>query len=1061
MSFMRNFAAGTAAAALMSALAVPAIAQQITTEIRGVVTDAQGTVLSGADVTVRDTRTGETRSSTSGGNGGFNTRGLSVGGPFTITVEADGYQTTTVEDVFANLGSQTQIVVPLTATADATTETIVVTGSALNLAQVAAGPSATFGLNDLQNAPSFNRDIRDTIRQDPRIFVNEGFVNAIRCNGANPRFNGFTVDGVRFADRFGLNSTNNPGERTSFPFDAIEQVNVEFSPISVEYGGFTSCNVNAVTKSGTNEFSGTAFFDYTDDNLRGNSIEGREVNVPEFDEIRYGFSLGGPIIKDRLFFFGAYERFEGQNIFERGPIGSGAANEVPGLTQDVFDRIVTASNDLYQYNPGGNPSSIDNFDEKYIVKLTWLITDDHKLDATYYFNDGNNWTQSDGDADEFEFEKHLYERGAETKSYRGALFSDWTDNLSTELRVAYTEVDNRQECIDGGVFGEIQIDIGPSTVYLGCDDSRQSNDLNYDSLQFVAKAFYTVGNHYLTFGYERDTLDIFNLFVQHTETEIRFDSLEAFEAGLADDRIVYAGSPSGNVNNAAAEWGYTVNTIYAQNEYSIPQYGLTLIGGLRYDWYQSDDLPTENPAFTEDYGFSNSQNLDGEGLLQPRLGAIWEATEDLTIQVGAGRYSGGNPNVWLSNNYSSNNITQVTVDSRARDQEGGVFDLFNLEYGACESGAPVGPGYCIPQFQLDAVAAGQGSNFEINVLDPDFEIPAEWKFNVGATYLLDVPYDILGGVYELRADVIYSFSNNAANVVRGDLQQVDSALGGLPIFESPQIDSFILDNSGETESISVAASIYKEYDFGLNWFLGYAFTDAEDTNPMTSSVAFSNYNNRSFVNPNDAGLATSNYETRHRITMTVNYEKDFIRDYFTKFTLFGEVFSGEPFSYTFNDSNDFFNFTPFLGGDQLQLYVPRGPNDENVVFADGFDTDAFFKFVNDNDLDEFKGGYADRNAFRGDWITKFDLRIAQEFPGLFPEHRTEAFVIIENVGNLINDEWGIYRQPDFPGNVGIVNGELLDDGRLQYNQFTGTDGETSVDGSVSLWNIRIGVKYDF
>ncbi len=1060
MRFMTKLAAGSAAAALLSALAVPAMAQEITSEIRGTVTDAAGAPLTNATVTVVDTRTGQTRTTGTNAVGGFAARGLSVGGPFTVTVTADGFQGETLQGVFADLGQETTLAIDLDAgTAD---EVIVVTAAAQDVAQVALGPSASFGLDDLQNLPAINRDLRDVIRTDPRIFIDEGFVDAVQCAGANPRFNSLTVDGVRLNDSFGLNSNGFPTERQPFPFDAIEQVSVELSPIDVQYGGFTACNINAVTKSGSNEFSGTAFFDYTSDSLTGDSLEGEEVNVSEFDEIRYGAQLSGPIIPDRLFFSIAYEKVEGANTFDRGPEGSGAVNPVAGFTQEEFDEILRISQDVYGYNPGGVPTSFDNEDEKILARLDWLVTNDHRATFTFNYNDGFNFTESDGDADEFEYSNHLYERGAELFSYVGSLYSDWTDNFSTEVRVGYVDLDNRQISVGGTDFGEMQIgSAGGATIYIGGDDSRQSNNLDYTIFNAAVKGFYTWNNHLFTAGYERETLEIFNLFVQHTEGEYRFGSIADFEAG-EPFRIEYANAPSGNPDDAAADWGYTVNTVYFQDEYTIPQFDLTLIGGIRYDWYSSDDTPPENDVFTEQYGFSNAQNLDGEGLLQPRFGLNWDATDRLTVRAGVGRYSGGNPNVWLSNTYSNNNTTQFTV----RDSDAGIADvnLFDLTYVDAEAGTPGGPGYGIPLEMAEAVANG-GRNFEINVLDPDFEIPSEWKYTLGATYLLDVPFPVVGGEYVINADLLYSDSNNSAIIERIDLEQVGTGPDGLPEYASPLLDAFALTNGTGNEAFNASISIQKAYDFGLDWTLGYAYSDAEDQNPMTSSVAFSNYNNRAFVDPNNSALATSNYNVTHRITMAVNYQRAFIGDYLTKASLFGQIHSGEPFSYGFSNANGIFGFTPFLGNsDAVLLYVPSGLDDPNVVFGPEFDTDAFFKFVNDSGLDEYKGGFAERNAFESDWYAKFDLRLEQEFPGLFAGHRTAAFLVVENLGNLINDDWGVLEQPTFPNTVGVVDARYdRDTDTFTFNEFNENvrAQETSRVGDVSLWSIRVGVKYDF
>ncbi|MEL6757028.1 MAG: carboxypeptidase regulatory-like domain-containing protein, partial [Pseudomonadota bacterium] len=437
---------GVAAASIMTAAIIaPAEAQVTTSEIRGNVATDAGVAVGGATVTITDTSTGLTRSTTTSASGNYAIRNLPVSSSYTVTVSADDLQGQQIDDIALFLGDVTNLSFTLGADADRTLDTIVVTASTTDLIQTAVGPNATFGLETLQNAPAINRNIVDVLRIDPRVYVDEsrGDINPVQCGGKNPRFNSLTLDGVRLNDGFGLNSNGYPTERQPFPFDAIEQVAIELAPFDVEYGGFTACNINAVTKSGTNEFSGSLFYDYGSNDLQGDSLEGSDVLAPDFDEIRYGAQIAGPIIQDKLFFSVAYEKLEGSNVFTRGPIGSGAINEV-NITQAELDEIARIARDVYNYDPGEIPSSFDNEDEKLLVKLDWNINNQHRAAFTYNYNDGFNITQSDGDIDEFEFSNHLYERGAELNQYVGFLYSDWTDNFSTEIRVGYVDLENRQ-----------------------------------------------------------------------------------------------------------------------------------------------------------------------------------------------------------------------------------------------------------------------------------------------------------------------------------------------------------------------------------------------------------------------------------------------------------------------------------------------------------------------------------------------------------------------------------------------------------------------------------------
>ncbi len=1003
LSTLRQALVAALTATMLLAIPVAGNAQATSETIRGTVTDEAGRPVPSASVTVRNQAIGLTRSTTSNAAGQFTVRNLPIDDNYTVTVSGEGYKTGRIDGVAVNLGQTASIAVGLQAAGEI--EEIVVTASAEVTTQVALGPSASFGLEALQDAPAINRNIHDVIRADPRIYVDEsnGNFTEVQCGGKNPRFNSLTVDGVRLNDLFGLNRSGYPTERMPFSYDAINQVSIELAPFDVEYGGFSACNINAVTKSGGNSFSGSAFYDYTDNDFRADSLEGDDINTGDYDEQRYGFTFGGPIIQDKLFFFLAYEHLEGANLFDRGATGSGAVNEVD-LSQADLDRIVNIAQTLYQYDPGPVPQSLDHEDDKLLVKLDWNINDQQRAAFTYNYNDGENFSESDSDLNEFELQNHIYERGAELNSYVGTLFSDWTDNFSTEIRVGYVELDNRQISVGGNDFGEIRVETPDVDVYIGGDDSRQSNKLDYDLTSFALKGKYYLDGHNLTFGIERDELDIYNLFVQHTETEIRFDGIDNFEQGFAD-AIYYNNAPSNNPVDAAADWGYELNTVYFQDEIDVSD-RLTLVAGLRYDWYTSDDYPAENTSFTAEYGFSNAQNIDGEGLLQPRFGFTFDWTDDTSLRGGVGLYSGGDPNVWLSNNYSANNVLQFGQRGRSFGYTDGSRSLFDADivWEACESGVPTGPGYCIPGELYDAVAAGTGDNFEINYLDPDFDLPSEWKFALGATH-------VFPGDYVVNADFLYTKGRDSAIVLHGDVDQVGTvtnASGTYPEYDSNREPSFVLTNSGEgnrskTFSITLAKSIGESFDYTV----GYSWNDAEDVQPMTSSVAFSNYTNRAFFDPQEDVRSTSNYSIEDRITATANWRKTFADRIFATVSLYGSYNTGRPFSYAYDGTIDPYGFTPFLD------FEPR-------VLAAG----------------------DDRNGEEGSSWSKIDMHINVDFPGFRDEHLASAFLVIDNLTNLLNDDWGILEEHNFPGAIERGTAEP----RI---------------GDASRYEIRFGVKYEF
>ncbi|MEM6638623.1 MAG: TonB-dependent receptor [Pseudomonadota bacterium] len=982
--------------AAVAVMAPVAVAQETTGSIRGIVTNSSGNPIAGATVTVVSQQTGLTRTATTGSSGNYFVRQLPAGQTYRVTVESSQGSASTSSLPLA-LGQQAQLNYQVSQV-----EEVMVVGTIAEVAETAIGPTAVFDRDAIQNSPAINRNINDIIGQDPRLYIDQSSTaDSIQCNGANPRFNSLTVDGIRLNDGFGLNSNGYPTQRQPFPFDAISSIAVELAPMSVVYGGFSACNINAAFKSGTNELEGSVFYDYTSDSLQGDSLEGDSVQIGDFTESRYGFELGGALIKDKLFFYGAYERYDGVDFNDRGAIGSGAASEVQ-VTQAQLDEIAQISRDVYGFDPGtSTPGTFDFTDEKYIAKLDWFATDTQRLSVTYLFNDSVNVTPADGEQVEFEFSDHFYNRGAELNSLIGSLYSDWTENFSTEIRIARSDVDFTQAPRAGDQFGEIRVELDNVDVYLGGDDSRHANELDYTIDLFVARGRYQSGDHTITAGVEREAYDIFNLFYQHVDTELRFDGIENFRNGIAD-RVYYGNAFSNNEADIAEAFEYAINYFFIQDEWQLND-RLLFTYGVRYDYYETSDAPALNTDFQASYGFGNNATLDGRALFQPRFGLSFDYSDTLSFRGGIGLFSGGNPNVWLSNTYSNTSVTAV----QARID--GV-DLFAQNYVNCEPGVPVqGPGYCVPQNIADIVAAGDGSNFEINFLDPSFDIPSEWKFSAGLTWL--APRD-----WTITADLQITRGNDTAIYKRADLERVGTNADGYPIYDSVREPAFVLTNAQNgNESESVAISAFKTWDNGLDLRVGYAWTQAEDVNPMTSSIAFSNYINRAFFDPQAEDLSPSNWAIEHRLTAVLNYTKSFFKDYETRVSLFGQYNSGIPYSITLDGAAGTigaYSFTPFL--DFERNVLPPGGT---------------------------------RNSEEGSSFTKLDLFVRQELPGFSPEHRASAFFVIDNFTNLLNDDWGILRQPSFPYGV---TAEQQANGQAEQRI-----------GQASLWTMRIGARYEF
>jgi len=1049
----------TSALVLALGLSTSALANTTTSAIKGNISGPHGNPAAGTQITIVHVPSGTTKTAVVNDSGLFTAKGLRVGGPYKIIVDSDNFKDTELNNVFLTLGQTFPVTVALEDKEQ--TEVIEVTGRAISKFATGTSPAAHFNAEDLASLPAINRDLKDIVRVDPRIYIDESSNGAIQCGGGNPRFNSLTLDGARMNDNFGLNDNGYPTVRVPFSFDSIDQVSVELAPFDVNYGSFTACNINAVTKSGGNEVHGGVFIDYTNDSMKGDTVKGVKQPLGSFSEKRYGFNVGFPILEDKLFAFVSYEKLEGVQLFEYGPLGN-------DVSQGDLDRVLTASQEVYSYDAGGMPSSMPVEDEKLLLKLDWNINEDHRASFVYNYNDGFVLSQSDDDGDELSLDSHFYERGAELKSLVASLHSDWTDSFSTSVSLGKIDLDNRSQSLDAASgFGEVQIDHGGSTIYLGPDDSRHSNKLYWDNMTFKFSGNYYLDDNTITFGYEYETLTAFNLFMQHTEGEFRFDSIEDFENGLADT-IYYNNSAGTNIpEDVSQEFTYAVHTFFIQNEYNFTDIDASLMFGLRYDMYQSDDNPRYNQKFDDRYGYANNTTFDGVSLLQPRVGFNWTVDDNLSVRAGFGLYSGGNPNVWLSNSYSNDGLVQIGLKECAEggwgcnqygmNYQGDTIDLFNNDM--TNGGTPI---HEVPQAMYDEIAGipVAGGDGNVNAVDPNFKAPSEWKYSIGGTYTTD-------NGYSFTADLLYNQKVNSAMMKdAGTIYAVDDngnrmyAPDGRPMFdvaEGGRTGDLILTNSDKDgKSTIVSFGVNKSFDFGLDATFGYSFTSSEDANPMTSSVAGSNYAYFASTDPSAPSISTSDYEIPHRFTMVLNYNIELIDNLNTRFSLFGQSSEGNPYSYTFSKSDGEFGDSNWSGSRQL-LYVPA-VDDPNVVYGDDFDKSAFDTFVANEGL--ARGQTQERNAHNAGWWTTFDLKVTQEFPGFTQDQKGSAYIIVKNIGNMLNDDWGVMTTGAFTG-ARMVEASINDQGQYVFEEFNENNQKLNVERGPSLWEVRVGIDYKF
>jgi outer membrane receptor protein involved in Fe transport len=809
--------------AAVAALSIPAAAsaQQITSGIVGTVTDEAGAPVVGATVTVTDTRTGAERVLTTGAGGSFSATGLVTGGPYTVSANADGYEGQSVENIVTTLQGNTS----LSFTLSSGTGEIVVTGSRVRATTLAVGPGTSFGADVLEAAPTFNRDVRDILRIDPRVSLDRddggSGQDRISCLGGNDRGNSFTVDGIAQGDVYGLNDTGfSSRSSTPIPYDAVRETQVQFAPFDVDYGQFTGCAINVVTKSGGNRFTGGAFFEYSDQGLRGSSVAGTPISRVE-PEKRWGASLGGFIIPDKLFFFGAYEHHEASYSQDAGPTGGGFTTQTPGVTVDQFNRISEVLQRVYGVDTGGIVTSRPYTNDRYFGRIDWQINDQHRLEGTYQRLEEST-LRSDDLATSGTFGNTIvgrntfYLSGTKSDYYSGRLYSQWNDVFSTELRYSHSKVRDLQDPAGGGEAQSanpiprfvVGVDNSVGALYsngsgvngavgAGPVFSRAANDLRTDIDQYRAVANISLGNHKIKIGAEINHANLYNLFVQNGTGTLTFRSITDLENGILSNGTSTTTSPgnavsgsavgaygnyssTGNINDAAAIFTRDIYSIFAQDSWQVSdQFGV--VAGVRVDWYDGG-RPLLNPTYVTRYGMPNNTGFSNiDPVVLPRVAFTYDMNDFAVfsraqLRGGVGIFSGGDPLVWFGNAFQNNGFLVSQGDSRAAGCPAGPIDVTT---GGTFTGVPA----CVQAAGSASAALGLGDAQSIN---PDIKMPTVLRANIGFQSDLDFASSGFFSGWRVNLDYIYSEYKDPFGLV--DLSatpRIDRGLSGYTIDGRP------------------------------------------------------------------------------------------------------------------------------------------------------------------------------------------------------------------------------------------------------------------------------------
>ncbi|NZA26297.1 TonB-dependent receptor [Luteimonas sp. SJ-92] len=1082
---------------IVALAAAPAFSQSTSAGVGGQVVGSDGQPVAGAEVTIVHTESGTVNRTTTDANGRYNARGLRVGGPYTITINKAGTGTDTEDNVYLALNQTAQVNSQLSGDI-ATLESVQAIGYAGGSEIFSAtkmGTGTSLSLQQIEALPSIQRNIQDYMRMDPRIAQTDKGRGEISAAGQNTRYNVIQIDGVRTNDPFGLEANNLPTLRQPVSMDAIEAIDIDLSNYDASITGGTGAVVNAVTKSGTNEFSGSAYYVYRDQDWVRDNDDGSPFGG-FIDEETYGATFGGPIIKDKLFFFVNYEKFTrsapGPSF---GPEGSSASNIVDGVTNEDIAEAQQIARDVYGVDIGGYsvPEGLTTDVEEYAAKIDWNISDNHRASLRY-----SKLEQSDANlpglgANQVSLNSYWYSHEKTFESLVAQVFSDWTDSFATEFKLStrdYLAVRNPL----GDRMPQIRIGLGdpnpadsdlPGTgpfLNFGTEQFTHINRVETEQLSAYGAGIFYFGDHTLKAGFDWERNDIFNLFGRDLFGSYTFASLDHFRNGEYATYSSRRPQPGESFESIAANYEQENLGLFVQDTWA-PTYNLTLNFGLRVDIPKIDDVPLYNPIVQQAYGLDNTATIDGNELWQPRFGFNYTFDSDRPTQLrgGIGLFQGAAANVWISNSFQNSGYTPQIygIDVGRLGPDDPSREFFWSEY----------PITMDPDSQPTPDSDQQ---MVVALMDPDMEQPSSWKANLAFDHELPwygivasaellltkvetaLHYEILGlgDPTAIGPDgrLMYYCDPSVANGSRcnsdvaieravAELEAAGALPAGLSNISGLGNDNVIYlrpTNKGGSQQLTL--SLTKPMTENWSWMAAYTKTSAEDVNPLTSSQAHSNWDGRAIFNPNEPTADTSNYEISDRFTAALTWQRAFFGDYRTTATVVYEGRTGRPYSWTYlNDAN---------GDGEINdlFYVPAGFGD--VEFTGGAAMEqAFFEWLSEHpELMAQQGGVVERNSERSSWVNNFDIRISQELPGFFDGHKSELWLDILNVGNMIDKDWGQINEIGFPfgRRVARMNG-INEQGQYIYDfNPNGVFSERLYDNTgQSRWALQLGFRYKF
>lgn len=1058
--------------AIVMFLTSPLMAQVTTSGINGKVVAGSEEVI-GATVVAVHTPSGTRYNGITNEKGRYSIQGMRVGGPYTITISYVGYKDEVFENINLVLGETSVFNADMKEDAKLLGE-VTVTGKA---GVGTTGASTQFSKAQIDNTPTVNRNIYDVATLSPLVKANKK--GGITIAGTNNRYNSFQIDGMVSNDVFGLSSGGTIGDQTNanpIALDAVEQIQVVASPFDIRQSGFTGGAINAITKSGTNDFKASAYTYYTNENLYGqwNQNTGLKEKYQNESTKTFGATFGGPILKDKLFFFASaeYKKNIYPATYYAGAPGYFMTTDMAKAIADQYEAITGIKESYHRPDITSAALSL-------MARIDWNINTNTKFSLRYQFNDSHK-DEFSSSYNTYNFVNSGYIRNNNMHSFVAELNSHFSRSLYNELRAGLTIVRDHRKIPyraasayirKAGAYDPVTGTeaAGDNTVNIGTEYSSGLNSLDQNIWVLEDNLSWYLGNHNITFGTHNELYDMKNAFTQAFTGQYSYNGIKAF---MTDKANQFAWNYADETITGTKEWKTPFRSgqvgFYVQDKWDINTL-LQLTYGVRFDIPFYLNSPSTNDQFNASEFSTKYDAVVGRKpksvvMFSPRLGFRWYAnkTHKTMLRGGLGIFNGRAPFVWLENAWANTGIEQKGILIRNNVPS---FTTYKNDAQAAASNA----------LPTDATKPN------IATVTQNFKFPQVFRTNLALEQQL--PGDMkltIEGLYSRNLNNVW-FENLALVNDGKRVYAVEGVENSSTIYYSSKPGSYSsiinMTNTNKGYSYSISTQIEKSFKFGLDLMANYTFGRSYSVHDGTSSVALSNWGYYYNVDPNEPVLAASMFDIPHRLVVTANYNSKRYGNgrWQTHVGLTYNGTSGQRYSLTMSD-----NPNPSFNGDYRKgntlLYIPTKAELANMTFVDktnkaGVVTstaaqqkDQFEQWIeNDSYASKHRGQFAERNSNLTPWENRFDLHISQDFYYLKGRgSKVELVFDILNVANLLNKNWGTNYTSAYNINklqVQNVNNGTAPDTKVATFQYF--DNTPHVSDVASRWHAQIGLRVTF